>query len=72
MLTLLCIVGGVSSVAAFLIGFVPPSQFSGGGSAYVFIVLAGAGIVGFIAPIALLYFRKPSWKVAANATGEVA
>jgi amino acid transporter len=71
MLTLLCVVGGLSSILAFLIGFVPPSQFSGGGSSYFLIVGGGVLIVGILAPIALLLFRKPSWRTA-EPSGEVA
>jgi len=59
-----CIVGGVASVLAFLIGFVPPSQFAWGGAGYVLLIGAGVLVVGFLAPSALLYFRKPSWKTA--------
>ena len=64
MLKTLCIVGGLASVAAFLIGFVPPSQFGGGGVGYVLLIGAGVLVVGFIAPFALLHFRRPSWKTA--------
>jgi len=59
-----CIVGGLASVLAFFIGFVPPSQFSGGGVGYVLLVGAGVFVIGFLAPAALLYFRRPSWKTA--------
>jgi len=62
MMTLLCVVGGLSSVLAFAIGFVPPSQFNSGGASYFIIVGAGVLIVGILAPLALLFFRKPSWK----------
>jgi amino acid transporter len=64
LLPLLCVVGGASSVLAFLIGFVPPSQFTGGGTGYVVLIGAGVLVVGILAPIALLVFRKPSWKTA--------
>jgi amino acid transporter len=65
-LPVLCVVGGLSSVLAFLIGFVPPSQFGAGGAQYFLIVGGGVLVVGLLAPLALLLFRKPSWK-----TGEV-
>jgi glutamate:GABA antiporter len=63
-LPVLCVVGCLSSALAFLIGFVPPSQFSSGGAQYFLIVGGGVLIVGILAPIALLVFRRPSWKTA--------
>ncbi len=62
-LFLLCWVGLISSVAAFCIGFVPPSQFGGGNVfVYVLIVGGGFGIVGLGAPLLILALRKPSWQ----------
>jgi len=75
MLKTLCIVGGLSSVLAFLIGFIPPSQFSGGGVGYVLLIALGVGTIGFLAPAALLHFRRASWKTAqpqAGGNGQVA
>ena len=62
-LTLLCVLGFASSLAAILISFVPPSQF-GGGSPAVFVLIVGGGILllGAIIPFLLVKFRKPSWK----------
>ncbi|HEY7198441.1 MAG TPA: amino acid permease [Gaiellaceae bacterium] len=70
-LRLLCIVGALSSALAFLIGFVPPSQFGGAGGSYFVIVGGGVLIVGILIPFALLFFRRPSWKTAESeaATG---
>jgi amino acid transporter len=63
MLPVLCVVGFASSVAAFLIGFIPPSQFGGGTVlGYVFIVLAGVVLIGLLPPLLLYRLRKPSWK----------
>jgi amino acid transporter len=62
LLGLLCVVGCLSSALAFLIGFVPPSQFNASGGSYLLIVGGGVLIVGILAPIALLFFRKPNWK----------
>ena len=67
-LPVLCVVGCLSSALAFLIGFVPPSQFSSGGAQYFLIVGGGVLIVGLLAPLALLLFRKPSWKTAEVST----
>jgi glutamate:GABA antiporter len=64
-LTLMCVVGGLASIAAFAIGFVPPSQFASGNSlVYALVILAGTGIIGLFPAWAFLHFRKPSWKGA--------
>jgi glutamate:GABA antiporter len=72
MLGLLCVVGALSSVAAFVIGFIPPSQFNSGGAQYFLIVGGGVLIVGILAPIGLLVFRRPSWKTGAAQAPEAA
>jgi putative glutamate/gamma-aminobutyrate antiporter len=66
-LTLLCVVGFISSLAAIVISFVPPSQF-GGGSPAAFMAIVGGGILilGVVVPVLLLWLRKPSWKVAST------
>jgi hypothetical protein len=56
-------------VLAFLIGFVPPSQFTGGGLGYVLLIGSGVLVIGILAPIALLVFRRPGWRNAAPAEG---
>ncbi|WP_067531221.1 APC family permease [Nocardia crassostreae] len=59
----LCGLGTVSSVAAFLIGFVPPSQYGSGNSlTYILVIGLGMGIVGLLIPFLFLKFRKPGWK----------
>lgn len=59
----LCGLGTVSSVAAFLIGFVPPSQYgSGGALGYILIIGVGMGVVGLLIPYLFFRFRKPDWK----------
>ncbi|WP_280261494.1 APC family permease [Nocardia wallacei] len=59
----LCGLGTVSSVAAFLIGFVPPSQYgSGHALSYVLLIGLGMGIVGLLIPYLFFRFRKPEWK----------
>ena len=64
-LGLLCMVGGVSSVVALVIGFVPPSQL-GHTSPLVYAVLILAGILalGVLPPLLLDRLRKPGWKAA--------
>jgi len=67
-LTLMCVVGGAASIAAFVIGFVPPSQFeSGSAGAYVLLILAGTGLIGLLPAWLFLKFQKPDWKTAAAA-----
>ncbi len=62
-LRLLCVLGVASSVTAFVIGFVPPSQL-GHQSAVVYglLILAGIVIIGILPPLLLYRFRKPGWK----------
>jgi amino acid transporter len=64
MLPVLAVVGIVSSVLAFAVGFVPPSQFGGGNPVtYALIVFLGVGGIGVLIPFLLLWFRKPSWNM---------
>ena len=67
-LPVLAIVGLVSSASAFLIGFVPSSQF-GGGSPAVYVAVIGGGLVliGLLIPFLFLWLRKPAWKNAVPA-----
>lgn len=63
MLVGLCGVGFAASLAALLIGFIPPSQFgSGHPGAYFLIVAGGALGLGLLVPFLFYRFRKPSWK----------
>jgi glutamate:GABA antiporter len=71
-LGLLCAVGFVSSLAAVLIGFVPPSQLDFSAAAYVFFVGGGVVLLGVIIPLLCLWLRKPSWKTAEPAPEDVA
>ncbi len=62
-LGLLCLVGGIASVAAFLIGFVAPSQLAHTSPvAYALLILTGILTIGILPPLLLLRFRKPGWK----------
>ncbi|WP_414169431.1 APC family permease [Streptoverticillium reticulum] len=58
-------VGFAASLAAMCIGFVPPEQF-GGGPVWRYLAIVGGGLLtlGFLAPLALLKFRKPHWVAA--------
>jgi amino acid transporter len=65
-LVLLCVVGFIASIAALFIGFVPPSQFGGGGvGTYIAVVAGGVVIIGLLVPFLFYRFRKPSWQTAA-------
>ncbi len=66
-LGLLCLLGTGSSVAALVIGFIPPAQF-GHSNALTYSVLIFAGIlaVGVAPPLLMDRLRKPGWK----ATGD--
>jgi amino acid transporter len=68
-LGLLCLLGGVSSVTAFVIGFVPPSQL-GHQSPLLYALLLVAGIlaIGIIPPLLMDRLRKPAWKGGAAGT----
>ncbi len=69
MLTALCGVGFAASLAALLIGFVPPSQFGGGSTGvYLLIVAGGALGLGLLVPFLFYRLRKPSWKLPEAAT----
>jgi amino acid transporter len=71
MLVGLCGVGFTASLAALLIGFIPPSQFeSGNAGLYVAVVAGGALGLGLLVPYLFYRARKPSWK-AETATEEV-
>jgi amino acid transporter len=62
-LGLLCLLGSVSSVTAFVIGFVPPSQL-GHQSPLLYALLLVAGIlaIGIVPPLLMDRLRKPGWK----------
>ena len=63
MLVGLCGVGFAASLAALLVGFIPPSQF-GGGSPWIYLLIVGGGALGLglLVPYLFYRFRKPSWK----------
>ena len=65
-LGLLCLLGGGSSVAALVIGLVPPSQFGHASPfqylEYAVAILAGILAIGIVPPLLLDRLRKPGWK----------
>ncbi|MFC0196333.1 APC family permease [Microbacterium arthrosphaerae] len=68
MLVALCGVGFAASLAALLVGFIPPSQF-GDQSPWIYLVIVGGGALGLglLVPFLFYRFRKPSWKQPAQA-----
>jgi amino acid transporter len=66
-LGLLCLLGAVSSVAALVIGFIPPAQFGHSNPVtYAVLILAGILAVGILPPLMMHRFRKPGWKAAGD------
>jgi glutamate:GABA antiporter len=66
-LGLLAVLGVVSSVAALVIGFIPPAQFGHSNPLiYAVLILAGILAVGILPPFLMDRFRKPSWKATAD------
>jgi len=64
-LRLLCLLGAASSVAALVIGFIPPSQFGHSNPLeYAVEILAGILLIGILPPLLLDRLRKPEWKAA--------
>jgi len=62
-LGLLCLLGMVSSVAAFVIGFIPPSQFGHlNPLKYALLILAGILVIGIVPPLLMGRHGKPAWK----------
>jgi amino acid transporter len=63
MLVGLCGIGFAASLAALLVGFVPPSQFgSGNAGMYVLVVGGGALGLGLLVPYLFYRFRNPAWR----------
>ena len=63
MLVGLCGVGFTASLAALLVGFIPPSQFGGGNAGVYFLIVGGGALgLGLLVPFLFYRFRKPSWK----------
>jgi amino acid transporter len=64
-LVLLCVVGALSSVTAFVFGFIAPSQFGHTNPlVYAALIIVGILLIGVIPPFLMDRFRKPGWKVS--------
>jgi len=63
MLIGMCGVGFAASLAALLVGFIPPSQFASGNPAVYFAIVGGGALgLGLLVPFIFYRLRKPSWK----------
>jgi len=70
-LGLLCLLGAVSSVAALVIGFIPPAQFGHlNPLAYAGLILAGILAIGILPPLLMDRLRKPGWQAAGAASAQ--
>ena len=58
-----------ASLAALLIGFVPPSQFGDGDPVVYFLIVGGGALgLGLLVPFLFYRLRKPSWKLPTQQT----
>ncbi len=63
-LVTICVIGAGASIAACVVGLLPPSQLGHISTApYVAALLAGVLLVGVLPPLLLHMLRRPSWKV---------
>jgi glutamate:GABA antiporter len=62
-----CVVGGLASVAACIVGLLPPSQLGHASTpVYASALLAGVVLIGVLPPVLLYRLRRPGWKAAAS------
>jgi amino acid transporter len=58
-----CVVGTVASVAACVVGLLPPSQLGHVSTpTYILALLGGTLLIGVLPPLLLLRLRRPDWK----------
>ena len=66
-LVTICAVGAAASVAACVVGLLPPSQLGHISAApYVLALLGGVVLVGVLPPLLLHALRRPSWRVVSE------
>jgi amino acid transporter len=64
----ICTVGVLASLAACIVGLLPPSQLGHASiPLYVSALLAGVLLVGVLPPVLLYRLRRPEWKTGATA-----
>jgi amino acid transporter len=69
----ICLVGVVASVAACIVGLLPPSQLGHANTpVYVSAMLGGVLLIGVLPPALLYRLRKPEWKAGASGRDEKA
>ena len=62
-LVTICVVGTLASLAACVVGLLPPSQLGHAGvPPYILALLAGILLVGVLPPFLLYRLRRPGWK----------
>src|SRR6516165_538386 len=70
-LGLLCLLGAVSSVAALVIGFIPPAQFGHlNPLTYAALILTGILAIGIVPPLLMDRLRKPGWKADSGGSAD--
>jgi glutamate:GABA antiporter len=71
-LIVICWVGVLASVAAGIVGLLPPSQLGQANTpVYVVGMVAGVLLVGVLPPALLYRLRRPDWKTASNPRDEM-
>ena len=70
-LIVICGVGVLASVAACIVGLLPPSQLGHANTpVYVLAMLAGVLLVGVLPPTLLYRLRRPSWQTGSSSSHE--
>jgi glutamate:GABA antiporter len=66
-LIMICAVGVLASVAASVVGLLPPSQLGHASTpAYASALLAGVLLIGVLPPVLLYRLRRPEWKTGST------
>jgi amino acid transporter len=67
-LTAICVLGVLASVAACVVGLLPPSQLGHASTpVYASALLAGVLLIGALPPLLLYRLRRPEWKAGSRA-----
>jgi glutamate:GABA antiporter len=69
-LTTICLVGTLASLAACIVGLLPPSQLGHANTPlYVSAMLGGVLVIGLLPPALLYRLRRPGWKASTSTSG---